>query len=46
MRVFLVMGQDVVVEGLPEAVRYAVRAWGHVRHRVKQSGDLIHGERR
>ena len=39
------MSQDVVVEGFPEAVRYAIRAWGSVRHRVEQSRDLVHGER-
>ena len=42
--VSLVMSQDASVEGLPEAVRYAIRARGGVRHGVKQGWDLVHGE--
>ena len=38
------MSQYAFVEGLPEAIRNAIRAWGGVRHGVKQGRDLIHRE--
>ena len=36
------MSQYASVEGLPEAIGNAVRAWGGVRHGIKQGRDLVH----